>query len=87
MRIILDLHVSSGTLALAERAARRQKAAMEAHYNDMVMAGKIGGAEAERRLLAQNVIVQAMSDLARLVAQEERASAMFGPGDDGEGNR
>ena len=73
MRVTLTVAASSATLLAALREARRQQAAMDRHYGAMMARGDITGAEAEKRLFAQNVIVQALADLARAVAEEERA--------------
>ena len=82
MRITLNVNASSATLALALREAQRQKEAMDRHFDAMRERGDITGREAERRLFAQSVILQALADLVRAVAEEERASAAFGPRND-----
>ena len=82
MRITLNVNASSATLMAALREAQRQKEAMDRHYDAMRERGDITGREAERRLFAQGVILQALADLARAVAEEERASAAFGPRND-----
>lgn len=82
MRITLDIHASSATLMLALREAQRQKEAMDRHYDAMMERGDITGREAEKRLFAQTVILQALTDLVRAVADEERASEAFGPRND-----
>ena len=82
MRITLDIHASSATLALAVRELRRQYDAMAEKYPDMQRRGMISGKEAERRLFAQNVAVQALQEMAAAVAGEERATQAFGPRND-----
>lgn len=84
MKITLDLHVSSATLGLAVKELKRQWDAMNARYPEMVIQGKIGGAESERRLFAHRVAMEAVADLQRLLYMEERATEDFGPRDDGE---
>ena len=79
MRITLDIHASSATLALAVRELRRQYDAMGEKYPEMQRRGMISGKEAERRLFAQGVILQALADLVRAGAEEERATEAFGP--------
>ncbi len=85
MTITLELHCSSATLLAALRELKRQYDAMTARYPDMQMRGQISGAEAERRLFAQRVAIEAVGDLAQHVADEERAIDAFGPRADGEG--
>ncbi len=79
MRITLNVNASSATLLAALREAQRQKEAMDRHYDAMRARGDITGAEAEKRLFAQSVILQALADLVRAVAEEERAAETFGP--------
>ncbi len=79
MRITLNVNASSATLALALRELKRQYDAMAEKYPQMQERGIITGKEAERRLFAQNVAVQALADLVRAVAEEERAAETFGP--------
>ena len=79
MRITLSVNASSATLMAALREAQRQKEAMDRHYDAMMARGDITGKEAETRLFAQTVILQALADLARAVADEERAADRFGP--------
>ena len=79
MRITLSVNASSATLMAALREAQRQKEAMDRHYDAMMARGDITGKEAEKRLFAQTVILQALADLARAVADEERAAVRFGP--------
>ena len=79
MRITLDIHASSATLALAVRELRRQYDAMAEKYPEMQRRGMISGKEAERRLFAQSVAVQALQEMASAVAGEERATEAFGP--------
>lgn len=82
MRITLDIHASSATLALAVRELRRQYDAMGERYPEMQRRGMISGKEAERRLFAQGVAVQALQEMAAAVAGEERATQAFGPRND-----
>lgn len=84
MRIVIETYCSSATLKAARLELSRQYSAMERAYPDMVVAGKIGGAEAERRLLAQRVALEAVADLEAKVRQEEYATSAFGPAADGE---
>ena len=79
MRITLNVNASSATLMAALREAQRQKEAMDRHYDAMRERGDITGREAEKRLFAQSVILQALADLVRAVADEERATEAFGP--------
>lgn len=57
---------------------------MRLRYPDMQLAGKISGAEAERRLFAQTVALEAVAALMAAARQEEYATAQFGPADDEE---
>lgn len=82
MRITLNVNASSATLMAALRETQRQKEAMDRHYDAMRERGDITGKEAERRLFAQGVILQALADLVRAVAEEERAAETFGPRND-----
>lgn len=79
MRIVLETNCSSATLKMARVELARQYDAMKLRYPDMQLSGKISGVEAERRLLAQGVALQAIADLEARVRQEEYASSQFGP--------
>ena len=79
MRVTLDIHVSSDSLKAARVELARQYAAMRLRYPDMQLAGKISGAEAERRLSAQHVALEAVAALMAAARQEEYATAQFGP--------
>lgn len=79
MKVTIEVGASSATLMAALREAQRQKEAMDRHYDAMMARGDITGKEAEKRLFAQSVILQALADLVRAVADEERAADRFGP--------
>lgn len=84
MRITLDLYCSSATLKAALAELRRQKAAMEERYPGMMERGKISGAEAERRLFAHDVAVQAIDDLWQKVRDAELEATPPTPDDEDE---
>ena len=82
MRVWVDVRVSSASLKEARLELSRQMGAMELRYPEMVKALKITGVEAERRLMAQRVALEAVAELERRVRQEEWASSQFGPADE-----
>ena len=84
MRVVVDLHCSSDSLKAARVELSRQYDAMELRYPEMVKSLRITGVEAERRLMAQRVALEAVAELERRVRQEEYASSQFGPADDEE---
>ena len=83
MRVWVDVRVSSASLKEARLELSRQYDAMELRYPEMVKALKITGKEAERRLMAQRVALEAVAALEARVRQEEYASSQFGPADEG----
>ena len=82
MRVWVDVRVSSASLKEARLELSRQYDAMELRYPEMVKALKITGKEAERRLMAQRVALEAVAALEARVRQEEWATAAFGPQSD-----
>ena len=71
MKITIYVNASSATLRSSLRELERQWDAMSARYPDMQRRGKIAGAEAERRLHAHRVAMDAVAELARLAAEAE----------------